>query len=161
MAVIFGEKVDIGGTLLFITSAGATSTFSKTLGLFTDWLTGSPVLCNHPATQKMDTAVGFSYRHLVELWSWRIFLGVYVHILHQYFWKEFLFFTLFTSISPVFFTCHSIGGKTNGLGCKWLVHVKFFYIHSRILGIFIVGRKEHFFLLSYAERQLPVFFSSV
>lgn len=42
--------------------------------------------------------------------------------------KKFLFLTLFTSVSPLLFTCHSIvkKKKKNGLGCKWLVHVKVF-----------------------------------
>lgn len=40
-------------------------------------------------------------------------------------YEKLIFFTLFTSKSSslLFFTCHSM---ENGLGCKWLVHVKFF-----------------------------------
>lgn len=50
----------------------------------------------------------------------------------------------------------------NGLGCKWLVHVKVFstlILDSRYF--YSLEAKCFFFFLSYAERQPPVLFSSM
>lgn len=70
--------------------------------------------------------------------------------------KRFLFFlTLFTTALHLPLHCK------NGLGCKWLVHVKVFSTLILDSRYFYSREEKYFFFLSYAERQPPVLFSSM
>lgn len=100
---------------------------------FTDWLFISPHFLTQQldkdcALQPPDVLMDFMFKGP----SGRCYLSRPHDVLHPYFQKrkekkDFLFFlTLFTTALHLPLHCK------NGLGCKWLVHVKvFFYTHSR------------------------------
>lgn len=96
----------------------------------------SLVLCSHLQTlldfltQMLDTSIWFTYHAFRWIQSWRVVGGGCFCPNSMAFCTNMLwipvFFTLFTSyLTALHLPLH---GK-NGLGCKWLVHVKFF-LHS-------------------------------
>lgn len=97
----------------------------------------SSVLCSRLTTlldslsQILDTSVCITYHTFRWIQSWRVvrggcFLSKQHGVLHLYAMNS-CFSTLFTSyLTALHLPLH---GKKNGLGCKWLVHVKFF-LHS-------------------------------